>query len=245
MAGGVYKRAMATKKKVIPNLAWGAKRVSTRGPKPGLSTKEIADAAISIADKRGLEAVTMQRVAREVGVTTMALYRYFPGKADLLAVMIDSAGGSAYKFGESSMPWKDGLREWARRCAAIYREHAWFLEATTIRRTVMGPNELSWMEAALGMLAQAGLRPREQYYAFLAVIGLVRGHATFEQISSQSKTPWKWAGELTQLLGAEAGKYSALKAVLATEALLVDPKESFEYGLNCILDGIGISKGAA
>ena len=69
----------------------------------------------------------MQRVAREVGVTTMALYRYFPGKADLLDRMIDSASDSPANFGKPSLSWNVRLKKWTRRCLAIYRNHPWFL----------------------------------------------------------------------------------------------------------------------
>jgi hypothetical protein len=102
----------------------------------------------------------------------------------------------------------------------------------------MGPNELSWMDAALGMLAQAGLKPREQYYAFLAIIGHVRGHATFEQIRSEGRPAQKQTLELSRLLEAERSKYSTVRALMAAEALRDDRENSFEYGLNCILEGI-------
>ena len=184
----------------------------------------------------------MQRVARESGVTTMALYRYFPGKSDLVAVMIDWAGDRAPTFGTPSLPWKDRLIEWARRCAAIYQRHPWFLEATTTRRSVMGPNELSWMEAALALLSEAGLPPRESYYAFLAIIGHIRGYATFERLKGSRGSARRWIQELRQLLRADRNRYAVLQATLASGALSENPHEAFEYGINCILNGIGASK---
>lgn len=232
---------MATNKDETRNLTWEKRRVPSRGPKPGLSTMTIARTAIRIADAEGLDAVTMQRVARESGVTTMALYRYFPGKSDLMAFMIDTAGGSFPGSAPLSGSWKDHLREWARRCAAIYQKHAWFLEATTSRRSMMGPNELSWMEAALAHLAEAGLPPNESYYAFLAIIGHIRGYATFERFRGSRGTPRRWIRELSQLF-AESGRYPFLKATLTSDAFSGDPDMAFEYGLNCILDGISFSR---
>lgn len=233
---------MATKKNYARNLAWEKRPVPSRGPKPALSIIEIAQNAIRIADRDGLGAVTMQRVARASGVTTMALYRYFPGKSELVAVMIDSAGDGALTFDSPSLPWNDRLMEWARRCAAIYQRHPWFLEATTTRRSVMGPNELSWMEAALALLAEAGLPPQESYYAFLAIIGHIRGYATFERLKGSSGSPRQWMQELGQLLRAQRSRYTALWAVLGSGAFSADPGEAFEYGLNCILNGLGNSK---
>ncbi len=239
------KSTKATKKKnEISTVAWAQGRTPSRGPKPALSIAEIAQAAILIADREGLEAVTMQRVARAVDVTTMALYRYFPGKADLLAVMIDAAGGVAPALGKASS-WRDRLREWSHRCAAIYRDHPWFLEATTVRRSVMGPNELSWMEVALKILAEASLSPKESYYAFLTIIGHVRSHATFEQIKNNGGSPQEWIRDLTRLLRSEGEKYSTLQGVLGSGALSGKSGEAFEYGLNCILAGIGHPKPAS
>jgi len=220
------------------NVAWGGKPLPSRGPKPTLSTDQIARSAIRLADAEGLAAVTMQRVAREVGVTTMALYRYFSGKADLVALMIDSASDSPLQFGKPSVPWRTRLKQWAGRCLAIYRNHPWFLEATSARTTVMGPNELSWMEAALAMLAESGLGPKEQHHAFLAIIGHVRGHATFQQIGTDTRAGKDWAGELTRLLQSEPDRYPILLDVIRSGAFSQKIDDAFEFGLDCILDGI-------
>jgi AcrR family transcriptional regulator len=53
----------------------------------------------------------MQRLARELGLTTMALYRYFQAKADLVALMVDSASDSQLQFGKRSLPWNKRLQE--------------------------------------------------------------------------------------------------------------------------------------
>ena len=66
----------------------------------------------------------------------------------------------------------------------------------------MGPNELSWMEAALAMLAESGLSPKERHHAFLAIIGHVRGHATFQQIGTRASSRKEWSRELGQVLAA-------------------------------------------
>jgi AcrR family transcriptional regulator len=220
------------------NLTWDTKAPPGRGPRPALSTAQIARAAIQIADSEGLEAVTMQRVAREVGVTTMALYRYFPAKADLLDRMIDSASDSVANFGKPSLPWSVRLKKWARLCLSIYRKHRWFLEATSARQSLMGPNELMWMEAALAMLAESGLAPQDQQRAFLAVIGHVRGHATFEPIGKRSESAPEWIHELTQMLKPEAHRYPAVVRALNSGTFFENPDAAFDFGLDCILEGI-------
>jgi AcrR family transcriptional regulator len=195
-------------------LAWDKKPGPSRGPKPTLSTGQIARTAIRLADEDGLAAVTMQRVACEVGLTTMALYRYFPSKTDLVALMIDSASNAPLHFGNPSQPWSTRLKEWARCCLSIYRDHPWFLEATSARQRIIGPNELSWMEAALAMLVESGLGPKERHHAFLAIIGHVRGHATFQQIGTRLGSGKEWGRELVHMLQSEASRYPVLLDVV-------------------------------
>lgn len=180
----------------------------------------------------------MQRVARRVGVTTMALYRYFPGKADLLDLMIDSASDSAPTFGKPTSQWSARLKEWARRCLAIYQNHPWFLEATSVRRSIMGPNELLWMEAALAMLAESGLASADRHSAFLALIGQVRGHATFQEIRKYGESAEEWTHDLAHVLRPEAGRYPALLKALDSSAFSQKPERAFDFAVDCILDGI-------
>ncbi|HEY1619933.1 MAG TPA: TetR/AcrR family transcriptional regulator, partial [Streptosporangiaceae bacterium] len=71
------------------DFLWGSRERPSRGPRPGLSVERIVAAAVGIADAAGLGAVSMQRVASEVGFATMALYRYVPGKTELISIMID------------------------------------------------------------------------------------------------------------------------------------------------------------
>src|ERR1700759_3752931 len=71
-------------------IAWGIRELSSKGPKRGLSLQQITEAAISIASSGSLEAVSMNRVAAELGVGTMSLYRYVATKDELLALTVDA-----------------------------------------------------------------------------------------------------------------------------------------------------------
>ena len=228
---------MPVKKSSQSNAAEAEKLAPTRGPRPSLSKKQIAITAIRIADNEGLAAVTMQRVAREVGLTTMALYRYFPGKSALMALMIDSVADSPPPFGKGGSPWTARLKEWAHRCLAIYEAHPWFLEATTARQSPMGPNELAWIEAAVGMLTETGLKPKMRHHAFMAIIGHVRGHATFLQARQSDGAGRDRTGELAEAVHQEPDRYPALLEVLRSGALR-ESAGAFNFGLVCILEGI-------
>src|SRR5690606_9235190 len=71
------------------DLLWNTDRRPSRGPKPGLTLERIVDAAVEVADRDGLDALSMRRIATELGTGTMTLYRYVPGKAELLDLMLD------------------------------------------------------------------------------------------------------------------------------------------------------------
>src|ERR1700756_5018183 len=153
----------------VPNLLWGENKVPSRGPKPSLTTQQIVRAAIRIADVEGLDAISMQRLARTLDVTTMALYRYFPGKAELVDLMIDNAAPGTPPDLSAISGWRPKLEEWTRQCWSIYRRHPW-IRAATARQRVLGPNELAWLDLAMGALAEAGLTGAEQHKAFLVLI---------------------------------------------------------------------------
>jgi AcrR family transcriptional regulator len=180
----------------------------------------------------------MQRIAREVGMTAMALYRYFPSKAELVALMIDSVADSSLHFGRSSLLWSIRLKKWAECCLTIYRDHRWFLEATTARHSPMGPNELAWMEAALTMLAESGLESKKRHHAFFTIMGHVRGHATFEHAGECSAAGKEWIRELTRTLQLEPNRYPTLLEFLRSGAFSESITGAFDFGLDCILDGV-------
>jgi AcrR family transcriptional regulator len=218
--GNATSTNMPTLKGAEVSPAWGKKRAPSRGPEPSLTATQIAHVAIEVPDADGLEAVTMQRIARGVGLTTMALYRYFSGKADLIDLMIDSASESPPNVGKPAVPRSNRLKKWARGCASIYSEHPWFLEATSARRSIMGPNELSWMESALAVFAESGLPRRDTRLAFLALIAHIRGHATFQQIRKQSESAEQRTSNLTQLLNSEADHIPRCWRLLVREHFL-------------------------
>src|SRR5687768_86463 len=88
-------------------LLWGTGEPAARGPKPGLNLPRIVDAAVALADREGLGALSMRRVAAELGVGTMSLYRHVPGKGELLDLMLDKVGG----MNEDPSTW-DSITDW-------------------------------------------------------------------------------------------------------------------------------------
>lgn len=214
-------------------LLWERDARPTKKPRVGLSLDRIAEAGIRIADTDGIEAISMQRVAGELGFTKMALYRYVASKDELLAIMIDMAVGEPPDLSTVPGGWRARLEEFARRLTEVWREHPW-LPVVTRGARVMGPRETGWTESAVAALAGTSLTGDER----LAAVFLVFGHIRNTQSTSLSGTQaWTSDGTLSELVRARPGTFPALNAALATAApALADNGRAF--GLELILDGL-------
>lgn len=220
----------------MTELLWGRQPAPSRGPKPAITLTGIAEAAIRIADAEGLDAVSMQRIAGELPVTKMALYRYVPGKTELLAVMSDLAMGAPPE--RPGLAWRAALQTWAMDLYAGFTRHPWLLQST-IGRRLLGPNELAWMEQGLAALGDSGLRGGEQLDSILVITSHVRNIAqqstTFPG-HSVGLTEEEVTQSLAEILTTESDRFPNLAAALRTAA--GSENQGLEFGLDRILDGL-------
>ncbi|ONI85190.1 hypothetical protein ALI22I_31555 [Saccharothrix sp. ALI-22-I] len=215
-------------------LLWGDRPGPRRGPKPALSHELIAQTGIGIADAEGLAAVSMQRVAAELGFTKMSLYRYVPGKAELVALMADLAMGTPptdLRDGD----WHDGLRAWTLALLPGFLRHPWVPEATTGPR-VVGPNELAWMEAALAVLDGTGLGGSERMDVLAVLAGHVRSIA--QQATAGSDPGAQFGAMLFEVVRERGDRYPAVQAALTESMAEGGEDEAFDFGLDLILAGL-------
>lgn len=138
---------------------WRTTGTPRRGPRPGLTLDGITDAAIALADAEGLRAVSMARVAEELGVTAMALYRYVTGKDELLSLMYDAALGDDTGGARALPPppadapaWRAAMTDWFDRQLALVLRHPWLMQAAG-GSAPLGPRQVAVLEAALAALA--------------------------------------------------------------------------------------------
>jgi AcrR family transcriptional regulator len=234
-------------------LLWGERKRSTRGPRPGLTVDRIARAAIELADAAGLEALSMRRVADQLGVGAMSLYTYVPGKAELLDVMLDTVLGEI-RAPEDGGGWRAGLEHWAREDWSLYHRHPWMLQVAGTR-ALLGPNELARYDGTLHALADTGLSGREMVLVTSVVAGYVRGAAQgaveaahAERRTGLSDDQW-WAARAPLLERYyDPERYPTITSVEASGAFqptgsgaeynLQHALDSFEFGLQRVLDGI-------
>lgn len=219
-------------------LLWDGRSEATRGPKAGLSLDAIVQAGLIVVDAEGLSALTMARVADELGVTPMATYRHVPRKEELLDLMIDAAFGQVPRCGADD--WRNELIGWARAELALFRKRPWLLQ-TVLQRVAIGPNWTAWLSAALTALASTSLRSSELFAAITLVDAHVRAAA---QIFVGA--PGAWAENFNYVLrrASQDPRFAALAHVVAQSAddsdenIESEIQDQFEFGLERVLDGI-------
>lgn len=226
-------------------LLWEDRSPATRGPKPGLTPQEIVEAAIAIADEEGLGAVTMHAVAARLRFTTMALYRYFPGKEALYDAIVDAGMGLPPRQPEPRGSWRDEVARWAHAKRAMLCARPWVAELPFVAAP-HGPNWLSWLEALAEPLARAGFRGQELGQMISIVDGYTRGASD----TSISLARWRARGiperEWAAAVGADLGRAIGDPRFPAFASILTTPNdgpsrtmtESFDFGLQRVLDGI-------
>jgi AcrR family transcriptional regulator len=149
------------------DVIWMRPEHAATGRRAKRSREEITAVAITVADQDGLDAVSMRRVATELGTGAASLYRYVDTREDLLDLMIDSTG-SEYTFSAPTGDWLADLLDIGDQARAIMRRHPW-LPSLLITRSVIGPHGLVLLEHVLAALAPhpVGVSAKLEAFAIL------------------------------------------------------------------------------
>lgn len=233
---------------VTLSLLWGQEAPARRGRKPGLTPAQVGAAALAIADAQGLQGLSMRVLSEALGVSTMALYRYVPGKAELLDLIIDLAYAELPDAPIGDAHWTRRLESVARDEWKLYLAHPWLLEVSTYR-AALGPHGLRKYERELQAIAGAGLGDLEMDLAIASLSGFVRGAARSAiegrgafQHTGQTNEAW-WAANaalLAKLVRADDFPLASRVGTAVGQAYggVADPQAIFEFGLARHIDGI-------
>ena len=228
-------------------LLWGVEQPTrARGPKPGLSIEGIVAAATDLADREGLAALSMARIAKELGFTTMSLYRYVQSKDELLMLITDAAVGPAPDM-TGIAGWRDGLTRWARASRASFQRHPWSLQLP-ITGPPIAPSSVRWLNAGLEALAGTKLTELEKASTVLLVAGFVRNEVALQrdltthedQQLEAGAPPAGTYGDLLRLVVRQE-ELPALHRTIVDGAFDDDGEygdDEFDFGLQTLLDGI-------
>ncbi|HWE54680.1 MAG TPA: TetR/AcrR family transcriptional regulator [Acidimicrobiales bacterium] len=222
------------------DILWGRRPAGRRGPRPGLSVESIVSAAVAVADRDGLESLSMARVAAEVGFTTMSLYRYVANKDELLQLMWDASAEGAEELVIEGDTWRDRLRTWSGIQRDVLAQHPW-LTQMPMAAPPMAPNSLTFVERGLETMDGTGLADVDK----LRIIGLISSYTLSEARMANDAARARPEGVespsfesfLRLLLDEE--RFPRLYGIAWSEPS--SPRsdhEDFLFGLDRILDGV-------
>ena len=179
----------------------------------------ITKVALRVADADGLEAVSMRRVAAELGTGAASLYRYVETREDLLDLMTDAIGAE-HELAPPSGNWLADLIAFGEQARAIFRRHRW-LAGLAMTRPVIGPNGIGLLEHFLTVLQQHPASIEAKMEAFAMLNGITAAFALQEQAD-----PGPQARNLAYLGHAlTSGDHPRLAALLSPQAQLPPPEE--------------------
>jgi AcrR family transcriptional regulator len=216
----------------------------TKSGRTPLNRDRVLQAAIALADEAGLESFSMRRLAQELGVVPMALYKHFASKDELLDGMVDIV------FGEIDSPsidldWRSAMRRRAISAREALKRHSWAIGLMESRKP--GPANLRNHNAVMGCLREAGLSFEAAIHAYSVQDAYIYGFALQEK-DLGFETPAD-AGEAVQRRAQAIGAlddypYLAEIATKLPESGY-DPAVDFAWGLDLILDGLDRLRRAA
>jgi len=223
-----------------------------RDAEVALSKQRIVAAATTVADREGLSQLSMRRVAVELHVAPMSLYRHVKDKDDLLTAMVDAA------FAEWQVPprragtgWQEILAEAALELWQIFRSHLWLAPAYSLTRPLIVPSGLAYTEHVLATLLDRALKPATAFSMHLILFNYVRGFATSLEMEATAEadtgvTADEWMDVQKPALEAVVDDHDlpAFRAVLSSyepSGLDLDLDELFETGLGYLLNGFRTS----
>lgn len=231
-------------------ISWGLVKPPQRGPKREMSINLIVRTAIGIADKEGLAAVSMNRIASELGFTAMSLYRYIPGKEDLLYLMQDAAVAVPIPPERPPGEWRESMRDVASAMMRVFSEHPWFLDLP-ISGAPLAPNHLRIVDLALRALRGMPLDDYEKLSFVLLISNYARAAGMIARDmkraiqsggSEETFSGLAYSSALRALV--KPDRYPDLYPLVMSGAYTSENESEnsvgndFEFGLERILDGM-------
>ncbi len=227
----------------IPPPPWqrAPDRPSRRRREP-ISKDAIVTAAIQLLDREGLAALSMRRLAEELGTGAASLYWHVGSKDGLLDLVMDEIIGEGKVPDPDPEHWQDQLKQVARDQRAASLRHPWLVRVS-IGRIPMGPNALRYSERILAILRAGGLAPRLAVQGYLLLIATVNGFTIDETGVDDTSGPdpgtRQQAADMARdyIASLPATQFPNMTA-LADEFALADPDERFDLLIDIFVDGL-------
>ncbi|MFF5036128.1 TetR/AcrR family transcriptional regulator [Nocardia salmonicida] len=216
-----------------------------RGPKPGLTVDDVVSAGIALADRDGLDKLTIRAVAAELGLRAMSLYTYVPSKDALIVLMVDAVAAADTPI-SADLPVRDRMIAIATQIRAELIEHPWLLEVSPWRQ-VLGPGRMRRYERQLAAIDGIGLGDLAVDRAIAVLTDFATGNARLAVAAAGAAAQlsdaqwWEVNGPLlARVMPADefplAGRVGT--AVGEHYQAPADPDGAFDYGVATLVDGL-------
>lgn len=211
-------------------------------PRPPLTKERIFQAAVDLADRDGLGALTMRRLGAELGVEAMSLYNHVPNKEDVLDGMVDLVVGEI-DLASDGGDWKAAARSRILSARQVMLRHRW-ASGVIVSRRQPGPVMLKYMDSMGGIMRAGGFSVDLMHHAFHALGSRVLGFTQelYDDTGELEQTPEIQALMIRQMSHEYPNIAALMEQVVHDAASVVgtgcDDQFEFEFALDLILDGL-------
>jgi AcrR family transcriptional regulator len=212
-----------------------------RAKRSQLSREAVLGAAVTFADERGIDALSMRKLGEALGVEAMSLYNHVANKGEILDGIGDLVV-SEIEIPADDLDWKTAMRRRANSAHEVFLRHPWV--TTLIESQInMSPERLRYFDATIGSLRRGGFSTELAYNAFLSLDSYIYGY-THHEVSWQHGPEQRpeLVAELKPQMSAKDYPYVAeiMQFVMELSSASDRPgyESEFEFGLNLILDGL-------
>lgn len=223
-------------------LAWGLPAKTTKlGRKPSQSVEQIVEAAVELADADGFDALSMPKIAKRLGLTANAIYRYVKSRDELLVLVAEAAWGAAPDLASGTGDWRAAAHAWTRAMIDRCDVHPWLCDLP-VRGAPVTPHLLDWTEAILKVLTGAGLTPTEALRCAFVLDGYARQIGSMRRDLRYSAATATQSETVTRFLLPRLHErgHSILASMMDDNEYTDDvADDDVTFGLDRILDGIG------
>ena len=210
-----------------------------------LTRERVLAKAVALADKDGIEALSMRKLGQALGVEAMSLYNHVANKRELVAAMVDSIV-EQFELPDDEADWQAAIRRCAVRAHDLLTEHPWACSlavAPSDVRTIGGPR-IRYMEWLLRRLREAGFTPELAYSAYHTLDSHIFGytlwqigHANAAQTATDGETIEEFMARILEQMRPRY-PYLAEHGEQHMAPGAPDGRHEFEFGLDLILDGL-------
>jgi AcrR family transcriptional regulator len=204
------------------------------GPEPRYTRDQVAARALALLDAHDPGGLTMRRLAADLGMSTMALYRYFPHREALIDAAIEVAAPEVTLPEPGAAPWKEQLADLARQLYEAGVRHP-AIARERFSRPLQSPSAMKVTDRAIALLLQAGLAKRDAVAAFKSLLIHTFGAAAIT-VGESSGAVRRSASHAHQAVPADL--FPAMAHVAPELDAALGSDDAFELGLIILLDGV-------